>query len=610
VIELSVQTRPVIDSSKLTSWERFKLLLHFQKYVLPYWDKVLVRCLCSFAMALMGVIPALLGRRLVDVVFPEQDTRQLVLVVMLMLGAYFCSQLMALIGGLDRGDGQPFPSNIISAYTLAAIAVDLKHMFYRHVQKLSLRFYVSRPVGEHVFRCTADVDDAAFLASETIPKLISTLQRILLLFLVLQFLIAPWIKYPMIVYLVIFFGVKHWLTTRIRRNERRWRVELQRQEAVLREILFPFSLIWAYTRKRTARRWYGSQACRSVLTGYQRGLFWLYDLYLNWFALPAFIAVLPLIIGKSVLDGNMTLGDYTAVGAIAAQFIPPFQDAITTIQLIRQKLVPAERMVETLAVEPELVDAPGAVALREAKGKIELRDVWFSYTEGIDVLKGVSIVANPGEKIAIVGPTGAGKSTLCSLIARLYDPQAGELLIDDTPYRKVTQESLGRHVSIAMQNIVTFTETIKQNILYARPRASDEEVMRVARMAHVDEFVSTMENGYDTVLSESGSISGGQKQRLCLARALIRDANVLILDEATSALDPVTEKQVVANIDEAYSDKTVVVVAHNVLNARTADRIYVMDDGRIVETGTHDELMAARGLYRNLWARETQHGLS
>jgi ATP-binding cassette subfamily B protein len=604
LINLNVQSERIIDSSQLSRRERLALLLRFQRYAIPYWDKVLLRVVCSLMMALLTVVSALFARRLVDVTVPARNVSELLLITALIVGALLVAEVLAAIGGGERRDGQPLPGNIMSAYTMARIAINLKCSFYRHVQRQSLKFYSGRPVGEHIFRCMQDVDEAAFLASETIPKVTSAVVRVFVLSIVLQYLVAPWVNLAFLSYLVLFFSIKHWLTTRIRTYDRQWRGKFQSLEAVLREILYAFRLVWAYARQQTAKRWYFTQASRTVKVGFVRGVYWVWDMFFNWFFLPAYLAFLNLVVGVNILQGSMSLGDLAAVGVLALQFLPQFQDAVTTVQLIRQKLIPAERMQETLAVEPEIVDPEDPVHLTAVKGKIELKNVWFSYDGERDVLKNISLVAHPGEKVVIVGPTSAGKSTICSLILRLFDPQRGEVFIDDVRYKDIRQDRLRQHIAIAMQAQITLSESIGENIRYGKHNASEGDVRAAARLAEVDEFVARMKDGYDTVLAEGGSLSGGQKQRLCLARALVRDADVLVLDEATSALDAITEKRVIENLEEAYSDRTRIVVAHNVLNARNANRIYVVEDGEIVEEGTHDELVSRSGPYTRLWSRE------
>lgn len=608
MIHLDVHTKEQVDSSKLTVWQSLRLLVRLQRYALPYWDKILLRLIAVQITAAMAVVPALLTIRLIDVAFPTGDFPMVIQTAVLAVVAMLVMQFMNLIAAADRSDQQAFPGNIMSAYTMGRIALRFKVHLYRHMQNLSMDFFARRPVGEHMFRCTQDLDDAAYISSEVIPKVLAAIQRVTFLVLLFAAKFEAWILLPAFGYLAILFAVKHMITTRFRFWDRLYRVEYQRLEAVLREILFSYRLVKSYGRERTARRWFISQACGVVLADFARLLFTTFDLLFTVTMMPTYLAVLTFFIGSMVLGKTLTVGEFTAIClpgvGLMPQFIAPFQEAITTFQVIRQRLVPAERMLETLDVEPEVVDAPDARVLRGAEGKIELRNVSFSYTKGIPVLKNVSLVAHPGEKVALVGPIGAGKSTLCALLLRLYDPSEGQLLFDDVPYMDITQESLRAHMSIVMQSINTFSESIEQNIRYGKPTASRDEVIRAAKIAHVDEFASAMPKGYATMLSEGGGISGGQKQRLCLARALVRDAKVLILDEATSALDPITEKEVVDNLDKAFGDRTRIIVAHNVINARTAQRIYVFDNGCVVEVGTHDELMEANGFYKNLWTGE------
>jgi ATP-binding cassette subfamily B protein len=281
----------------------------------------------------------------------------------------------------------------------------------------------------------------------------------------------------------------------------------------------------------------------------------------------------------------------------------PVQDAIALFQETRQRLVPTERMMDTMEIQPEIVDEPDAVELHEPSGHIEVQNVSFAYDK-TPVLHNVSIVARAGEKIAIVGPIGAGKSTLVRLLLRLEDPQEGVICIDGRDIRSVTQKSLRRAFGVAPQNTILYSDSLENNIRRTVPDATRESVEEAARTARVDEFLDTLPNGFETQIHAGSTLSGGQRQRVCLARAFVKNAPILILDEATSALDPVSEQAVVAAIDAAFRDRTRIIIAHNLFNARTADRVYVLDKGTVVESGTHEELMRKAGRYAELWGKE------
>jgi ABC-type multidrug transport system fused ATPase/permease subunit len=263
-----------------------------------------------------------------------------------------------------------------------------------------------------------------------------------------------------------------------------------------------------------------------------------------------------------------------------------------------------DRVFQVLDVEPDVSDRPGARPLETPRGAIRLEGVGFGYSADRPVLNDVTLEIAAGQKVALVGKTGAGKSTLASLVLRFFDPQRGRVTIDGHDLRDLQVASLRQHVTLMLQEPILFHSSVADNLRFARPQATTDEIHTAARRAEAEPFILELPQGYETVLGQDGlTLSGGQRQRLALARALLREAPIVILDEPTSALDVVTESVVWRNVEELLRGKTAILIAHRLSTARMADRIVVMGDGRILEQGTHDELLARRGAYADLWSR-------
>jgi subfamily B ATP-binding cassette protein MsbA len=264
-----------------------------------------------------------------------------------------------------------------------------------------------------------------------------------------------------------------------------------------------------------------------------------------------------------------------------------------------------ERIGEILGIESQIVDAAGARPAPALRGRIAFEGVRFGYAPDRPVLNGVDFVVEPGQRAALVGPTGSGKSTLIGLIARLYDPLGGRITIDGNDVRSYTLESLRRQVSFVLQDTVLFHATVAQNIAYGRPDATRQDIERAARQANAHEFIVRMDEGYDTMIGERGeTLSGGQRQRIAIARALIRDSPILLLDEPTSSLDPASEELIFEGLVRLLAGRTSLTIAHRLATVRNADVIFVLDNGAIVERGTHDTLLAAGGLYAQLYRKQ------
>ena len=305
--------------------------------------------------------------------------------------------------------------------------------------------------------------------------------------------------------------------------------------------------------------------------------------------------------GQRVLATHHTLGELVAFSQYATLFFEPIQSLAMFYGEIQSALSGAERIFTILDMVPEVEEAPDAVGLQEAEGHIEFKAVGFSYVKGQKVLRDVSFEARPGEHLAIFGPTAAGKSSIINLLGRFYDPQEGSVEIDGVDLRKVRLDSLRRTVSIVLQEPYLFSGTIAYNLKFGHPDASDEEMIRVARLVGVHDAVARLRDGYDTVIQERGTnLSYGERQLICLGRALIRDPRILVFDEATSSVDPYTEALIQNAMREEMANRTVLLVTHRVSTVRDADRIIVLNEGRIEDTGTHDELVERNELYRRL----------
>ena len=319
------------------------------------------------------------------------------------------------------------------------------------------------------------------------------------------------------------------------------------------------------------------------------------------------LAALMALAGQGVVDGRLTPGDFVLVNAFLLQLYAPLNFLGFVYRETKQSLIDMDNMLELLGVEADVKDKPDAFALQPRGGEVEFRDVSFGYGPDREILRNVSFRAAPGKTVAIVGPSGAGKSTIGRLLFRFYDATSGQVLVDGQDVRDVKQNSLRQAIGIVPQDTVLFNDSIGYNIRYGKPAADEEAMTAAARLANIDGFVARLPQGYATAVGERGlKLSGGEKQRVAIARTILKNPEILLFDEATSALDSKTERAIQASLREVSRDRTTLVIAHRLSTVVDADEILVLKAGEIVERGRHEELLAARGEYAEMWARQAE----
>ncbi|HJQ84647.1 MAG TPA: ABC transporter ATP-binding protein [Candidatus Binatia bacterium] len=561
-----------------------RLLTYLRPYVWPY-EVLAVACMLGFSAVESGI--PFLAKFTFDQVFKEQQWDALPLAVVGVLLAGFVR------GGLDFG------ASYLTDWIGQRVVTDLRNQVTAHMQRLDLAFFNRRRAGQIVSRVTADISLVRGLVTDAVTSVFQDLAR--LLFLIVVALYMDWLLAILAVCLFPVAGLPiRWISSQLRQTSRRMQEGIGRLNALLHENVQGNRVVKAFGQEQYEQRRFAEHNER------------LFRIYMRASVLRAVpttevlagIAVAGIIWygGTSVIRGTRTPGEL--IGFLVTLFLlyEPFKKIVRTNYTIQQGLAGAERVFDMLDTPPQVVDRPGAVALDGVRDAIVFDDVGFEYDAGEPVLRDIDLRIPVGQVIALVGMSGGGKSTLADLIPRFYDVTSGRITIDGRDVRDFTLASLRTQIAVVTQFTFLFNDTIRSNIAYGDPTRSMDEIEAAARAANAHDFIVEMARGYDTQIGDLGvRLSGGQRQRLAIARALLKNAPILILDEATSALDTESEGLVQEALERLMANRTTLVVAHRLSTVRRADRIVVLVRGAIVESGTHEELLARGAEYRKLY---------
>ena len=560
----------------------------------PYWKTIIISAVLLVVRAGLELVPPLFQKSIVDEVITARDLSYLSVLIIGLIGAYALYQVIQI------GD------NYVRHTLGEKFILDLRIRLYAYLQKMSLSFFERTSTGELMSRVTNDLSALEHFVTHgsalTAVDLIRLAGGSIILF-VLDYRLAILVVIPIP---ILVLALRHY-NTKIRPVYRGVRARLGNINAKLQDNLSGIQVIQAFAREDQERKRFAAESERYYHARVKGIRYWSIFFPIIRFV-SAMGAVAVLAVGAvMVVRGQLTLGTLVAFLAYITSFYDPI-DRLTEVDNIFQEAIAAgERIFELLDETTEVIDAPNARELPAIRGEMVFDQVTFRYGTGDRVLHGISFKMEPGQMVALVGPSGAGKTSIANLICRFYDPIQGNVTVDGHNLRDIKLSSLRRQVAVVLQDSFLFNNTVAQNLLYGKPDATEDELMAAARTANADDFIAKLPEGFDTELGERGvKLSGGQKQRLALARAILADPKILILDEATSSVDAEAEYLIQQALERVLRGRTALVIAHRLSTIRNADKILVLDSGRIVETGNHTELMQRGGLYSRLYQRQME----
>ncbi|MCE5286591.1 MAG: lipid A export permease/ATP-binding protein MsbA [Pelosinus sp.] len=558
-------------------------------YIRPYMGKMAAAIVCIILAASGNLYVPWIIKDVIDKVLMTKDMTMLNVIAFGIIVIFFFRGIFSY--------GQTY----LMSYVGQKVIIDIREEVYRHIQRLSLSYYEKRQTGTIMSYITNDVSAVQGALVDSVIELFTEGMTLLgsmgaMFYLDWKLSLLTFITMPLVAQAIKVFGKK------LRRASTVMQERSADITSILQESISAVRVIKSFVREE-----YEIDRFKKENYSNFRAQMKTAQLMATLTPVIEFLAAIGVTAiiwygGIEVINEELTAGSLIAFLVYAVNISNPIKRLSKVYGNIQRALAAAQRVFDVLDTKPEIQDMPGAVELPTIRGEVSFTNVNFGYKEDELALENITLIAEPGQMVAIVGPSGAGKTTIANLVPRFYDPTGGVISIDGVDIKTVTLDSLRRQIGIVPQETVLFNGTVFENILYGRLEATEEEVIAAAKAANAHEFITKTTEGYKTQIGERGSkLSGGQRQRIAIARAILKDPRVLILDEATSALDPESEKLVQQALDKLLVGRTSFVIAHRLSTIQRADLILVMEKGKIVESGTHKELLATGGLYSNLY---------
>lgn len=565
-------------------------------FLRPYISRLIFALVATVISAILSLVFPIVIQEVVDSVLTKGDIELLDQVTLLLLGVFFFRSVTSLL--------QTYYLNWIGE----RIVTDVREQLFNHLQHLSIRFYTQIRTGELISRLSNDVTVMRSVLTGNLNTLIQ--QSLITVGAIIIMLNLNWRLSLFIIGLIpalTLFGFTFGYY--LRRISSEVQEELAGATVVAEEVFQGIREVKSFAREPYEIDRYNNTITRTFNVAVRllrvRSVF---GAVISFFGFGS-LAVILWFGGREVIADRLSAGELIAFLVYGLTVAGSFSSLVGLYSQFQEAIGATRRVFQIMDMSPDVQDTPNAISLTQVEGHINFNQVSFNYEDGVEVLHDINLDIASGEIIALVGPSGAGKSTTFNLIPRFYDPTSGTITIDGQELREVTQASLRQQIGIVPQETMLFGGTIRDNILYGRLDATESDLIDAAKAANAHEFIMETSNGYDTIVGERGvRLSGGQRQRIAIARAILKDPRILLLDEATSSLDNESEQLVQEALGRLMQNRTTVIIAHRLSTISVADRIAVLERGRITELGTHDELMALNGLYTKLYEMQFRNG--